>query len=154
MTPVVPAEVVPVTTDSVTNGLRVLLVEDHPVNQKLAIKLLERDGHQVTLAQNGQEGFAAAVGETFDLVLMDVQMPVMDGLESARAIRAFEREHGRAAVPIAAMTANAMASDREACEAAGMNDFIAKPFKTAELRALLERARQGTWLVPTANLPA
>ena len=154
MTPVVPAEVVPVSTDSVTNGLRVLLVEDHPVNQKLAIKLLERDGHQVTLAQNGQEGFTAAVGETFDLVLMDVQMPVMDGLESARAIRAFEREHGRAAVPIAAMTANAMASDREACEAAGMNDFIAKPFKTAELRALLERARQGTWLVPTANLPA
>ena len=154
MTPVVPAEVVPVTTDSVTNGLRVLLVEDHPVNQKLAIKLLERDGHQVTLAQNGQEGFTAAVGEAFDLVLMDVQMPVMDGLESARAIRAFEREHGRAAVPIAAMTANAMASDREACEAAGMNDFIAKPFKTAELRALLERARQGTWLVPTANLPA
>jgi signal transduction histidine kinase/ActR/RegA family two-component response regulator len=115
-------------------SLRVLLVEDHVINQKLAISLIERAGHQVTLACNGEEGLHAAMKQDFDLILMDMQMPVMDGLDATRAIRAFEAAHQRKRVRIVAMTANAMASDREACEGAGMDAFLSKPFKADELR--------------------
>ncbi len=118
-------------------GLRVLLVEDHPINQKLAISLIERSGHQVTLAQNGEEGLHAAMQHSFDLVFMDMQMPVMDGLEATRAIRAYESSRSLPHVPIVAMTANALPSDRKACEDAGMNGFLSKPFKANELRDLL-----------------
>jgi signal transduction histidine kinase len=114
--------------------LRVLLVEDHVINQKLAISLIERAGHQVTLAKNGEEGLRAAMQADFDLIFMDMQMPVMDGLEATRAIRAFEVAQKRKRVRIVAMTANAMASDREACEAAGMDAFLSKPFRADELR--------------------
>jgi signal transduction histidine kinase/ActR/RegA family two-component response regulator len=122
--------------------LQVLLVEDHPINQKLAISLIERSGHQVTLAQNGEEGLHAAMRQTFDLIFMDMQMPVMDGLQATRAIRAFELDQLKPRVPIVAMTANAMPSDREACHAAGMDDFLSKPFKADTLRELLSQAEQ------------
>ena len=130
------------TTRSALRSLQVLLVEDHPINQKLAIRLIQGAGHQVTLAQNGEEGFRAAISQKFDLAFMDMQMPLMDGLQATRAIRAVEREQQRLRLPIIAMTANAMASDRQACEDAGMDGFLSKPFKAAELRAMLSDYQQ------------
>jgi signal transduction histidine kinase/ActR/RegA family two-component response regulator len=123
-------------------GLNILLVEDHPINQKLAVSLIERAGHRVTLANNGEEGLHAAMRQAFDLVLMDMQMPVMDGLQATRAIRAHEAALQLARMPIAAMTANALPSDRQACEDAGMDDFLSKPFKAEELRELLRTAQE------------
>ena len=117
--------------------LRVLLVEDHPINQLLAIKLIERDGHLVTLAQNGQEGVDCFCATPFDLVFMDMQMPVMDGLQATRQIRIFEAEQRKAPTPIVAMTANALPSDRQACADAGMNGFLSKPFKAVDLHRVL-----------------
>ncbi len=126
----------PVSTNS---GLQVLLVEDHPVNQMLAAKLIERCGHHVTVAKDGQQGLDAVMQRGFDVVFMDMQMPVMDGLEATRRIRAFELAHGRFRAPIVAMTANAMPADRQACLDAGMDHFIAKPFKAEEVRVRLEQ---------------
>ena len=123
------------------HGLQVLLVEDHPINQKLATSLIERAGHQVTLAQNGEEGLHAAMQHFFDIVFMDMQMPVMDGLDATRAIRAHEKAHHKPRVTIIAMTANAMPSDRQACEEAGMDGFLTKPFRADELRALMTQAQ-------------
>jgi CheY-like chemotaxis protein len=120
-------------------SLHVLLVEDHPVNQLLATKLIERAGHRVTLAQNGQEGLDAVMQQPFDLVFMDMQMPVMNGLESTQRIRAFELANQRVRTPIVAMTANAMPTDRQACEEAGMDNFMSKPFKADDLRLLLQQ---------------
>jgi signal transduction histidine kinase/ActR/RegA family two-component response regulator len=121
-----------------TRRLRVLLVEDHPINQVLATKLIERAGHEVTLAQDGQISYALFTTQSFDVVLMDIQMPVMDGLAATRAIRAFEREQSRLPTPIIALTANALVSDRQACSEAGMDDFISKPFKADDMRAMLD----------------
>lgn len=123
---------------SVDATLDILLVEDHVVNQKLAVALLERWGHRVHIADHGQIALEmlAASGAKFDLVLMDMMMPVMDGLEATRLIRA--REQG-SRIPIIAMTANAMASDRERCLEAGMDDYLSKPIKSQELRDLLLR---------------
>ncbi len=119
-------------------GLRVLLVEDHPVNQKLAKHLLQRWGHQVTLANNGQEALdAVSAGQPFDLLLMDMQMPVMDGIEATRHIRALEALRGWPNLPIIAMTANAMQGDRDDCLAAGMNDYLSKPMRPDELSGKL-----------------
>jgi signal transduction histidine kinase/ActR/RegA family two-component response regulator len=123
-------------------GLHVLLVEDHPINQKLAISLIERAGHRVTLAKHGEEGLHAAMQRRFDLVLMDMQMPVMDGLQCTRAIRTYESAQQFDRTPIVAMTANALPSDRLACEDAGMDGFLSKPFKADELRALLRSTPQ------------
>jgi two-component system, sensor histidine kinase len=142
----------PATEAAVRQQLRVLLVEDHPINQKLAVSLIERAGHRVTLAHNGEEGLLAAMQERFDLVLMDMQMPVMDGLQATRSIRAHEATHQLARVPIAAMTANAMPSDRQACEDAGMDDFLSKPFKADELRALLRTAQERLGAAPAPAL--
>jgi len=113
--------------------LSILLVEDNPVNQKLAVSLLEKDGHRVILAENGAEAVALSGQEGIDLVLMDMQMPVMDGIEATGQIRRREEQTGRH-LPIVAMTANAMQGDRERCLAAGMDGYVAKPIKTAELR--------------------
>jgi CheY-like chemotaxis protein len=126
-------------------GLRLLVVEDNKINQMVAKGLLTQEGAEVTLADNGQLG-VAAVAEAralFDVVLMDVQMPVMDGYAATRAIR---QDIGLTALPIIAMTANAMASDRAACLAAGMNDHIGKPFDLDLLVAMLLRyaAKSGT----------
>jgi len=119
--------------------LRILLAEDSLVNQKLAIGLLSREGHTVTVANDGREAVAAVAAQQFDVVLMDVQMPEMDGLEAASAIRAAEAGAARH-VPIIAMTAHAMKGDRERCLAAGMDDYVSKPIRAGQLMATVERA--------------
>jgi|GEM_PF-643948 len=121
-----------------TPATRVLLVEDHPVNQRLAKTLLERRGYLVRIAENGEAALASLTHETFAVVLMDMQMPVMDGLEATRRIRAREAAEGRARVPIIAMTANAMTGDRERCLEAGMDDYLAKPINAAALFRLMD----------------
>jgi CheY-like chemotaxis protein/HPt (histidine-containing phosphotransfer) domain-containing protein len=118
--------------------LRILLAEDNLVNQKLALRLLEKQGHEVAVAGNGLEALAALERQTFDLVLMDVQMPKMSGLEATAAIRQREQVTG-AHLPIIALTANAMKGDRENCLAAGMDDYIPKPIQFAELFSAIER---------------
>jgi PAS domain S-box-containing protein len=120
---------------SVQTFCDILLVEDHEVNQKLAVALLERWGHTVTVVGNGQIALEVLQGKTFDLVLMDMMMPVMDGIETTRRIRMAELPGQH--LPIVAMTANAMQSDRERCLAAGMDDFISKPIVLSELHRIL-----------------
>jgi CheY-like chemotaxis protein len=112
--------------------LHILLAEDNVVNQRLAVRMLEKVGHTVVVAPNGEVALAALTQETFDLVLMDVQMPIMGGFETTAAIRTQEQATG-AHIPIIAMTANAMTGDREKCLAAGMDDYLAKPIKAGEL---------------------
>ena len=119
-------------------SLAVLLVEDNPVNRQLAVRLLEKWGHRVTAVGDGQLALDALDRQTFDLALMDMQMPVMDGIEATRVIRQREAERGTPRLAIIAMTANAMQGDREACLEAGMDDYVAKPIKTAELADKLE----------------
>src|SRR5207249_8053012 len=112
--------------------LRILLAEDSPVNQRLAIALLEKHGHTVIVAGNGKEAVLTWESQPFDLVLMDVQMPLMDGLEATAVIRAKERKRGTH-VPIVAMTAHAMKGDREHCLGAGMDDYVSKPIHAQQL---------------------
>jgi signal transduction histidine kinase/DNA-binding response OmpR family regulator len=119
-------------------GLRVLLVEDNAVNQRLAQKLLEKRGCQVITANNGLAALALLEAESFHLVLMDVQMPEMDGLQATAAIRKKEESSG-GHIPIVAMTAHAMKSDLEECLAAGMDGYVAKPVRTSELFATIEK---------------
>ena len=140
------------------SGLNILLVEDNPINQELAQRLLEKAGHIVTLASNGEEAVACFEEKHFDAVLMDMQMPVMDGLEATQAIRARELRRSWVAsatdfhqLPIIAMTANAMAGDRDRCLQAGMNDYIAKPIRQAELFAVLARATGKELAAPPAD---
>ena len=118
--------------------LRILLAEDNPVNQKLALRLLDRMGYRADVAGNGLEAIAAIEGSTYDVVLMDIQMPELDGLEATRRIR--RRWPGDEGPRIVAMTANAMDGDREACLAAGMDDYIAKPIAPEALQASLMAA--------------
>jgi signal transduction histidine kinase/ligand-binding sensor domain-containing protein/DNA-binding response OmpR family regulator len=115
-----------------TRKLRILLAEDNVVNQKVAERLLEKHGHQVTLVLNGRQALAALDQENFDVVLMDVQMPEMDGFEATSAIRAKESRAG-SHIPIIAMTAHAMTGDRERCLAAGMDGYVSKPIHPKEL---------------------
>ena len=112
--------------------LRILVAEDNVINQKLAVNLLEREGHEVVLVGNGRDAADAVEREPFDAVLMDVQMPIMDGFEATRAIRAQERFAG-SRTPIIAMTAHAMDGDRDRCLAAGMDGYISKPISRSEL---------------------
>jgi CheY-like chemotaxis protein len=123
--------------------LRVLLADDNAVNQKIAMRVLEKHGHHVTVAADGRQALAALDRATFDVVLMDVQMPEMDGFEATAAIRGHERETGNH-IPIIAMTAHAMPGDRERCIAAGMDSYIAKPLKPPELIELLEKFADAT----------
>lgn len=122
--------------------LRVLLAEDSLVNQKLAVCLLEKWGHHVSVAANGHQAIAAVAAQPFDLVLMDVQMPELDGLEATAAIRRNEAASGRH-LPIVAMTAHAMVGDRERCLAAGMDGYLAKPIRARELLAVIEQVLSG-----------
>jgi PAS domain S-box-containing protein len=122
------------------NARRVLLVEDVAVNQMLATRILEKAGHSVTIANNGVEGVAAIEAGTFDVVLMDVQMPEMDGFDAARAIRLREQSTGKH-VPIVAMTAYAMTGDRERCLEAGMDGYVSKPIRARELLDAVEQPR-------------
>jgi PAS domain S-box-containing protein len=118
--------------------LRILLAEDNAVNQKIACRVLEKQGYEVIVAADGHQALAALDGAEFDVVLMDVQMPEMDGFETTAAIRALERETGRH-LPIVAMTAHAMQGDRERCIAAGMDDYLSKPLKAQQLIDLLQK---------------
>jgi CheY-like chemotaxis protein len=114
-------------------------VEDNPVNRIVARRLLERRGHRVTIVGNGAEAVAVFESQPFDVILTDMQMPVMDGLEASAAIR--QRERGRASpIPIIAMTANAVVDDRHACVRAGMDGYASKPVNPAELIAAIHRA--------------
>jgi two-component system, sensor histidine kinase and response regulator len=117
--------------------LRVLLVEDNPVNQRLATRMLEKRGHRVVLAGNGREALEALAKGSFDLVLMDVQMPEMDGFQATAAIREMERSTG-AHLPVVALTAHAIKGDRERCLAAGMDGYLTKPIRPRELDDVLE----------------
>ncbi len=118
--------------------MHILLAEDNVVNQKLAIRVLERMGYRADMAANGLEVLEALERQQYDLILMDVQMPEMDGLEATRSIRGKLPQNLQP--QIIAMTANAMQGDREACLAAGMNDYVSKPIQIKELQSALERA--------------
>lgn len=122
----------------IVKPLRVLLAEDTPANQKLVMHLLGRRGHSIVVAPNGEEAIACLNGNDFDLILMDVQMPVMDGCQATRAIRKLD-DPIKAAVPIVAMTAHALKGDDERCIAAGMDAYLAKPVDGAELIEMVER---------------
>ncbi len=118
--------------------LRVLVAEDNPVNRRLLVRLLEKRGHSVTVAENGGAAVAAAERQEFDLALMDVQMPEMDGFEATKAIRKRELASGRH-LPIVALTAHAMVGDKQRCMDAGMDDYLSKPVRLAAIDELLER---------------
>ena len=121
--------------------MRVLLVEDSVVNQKLAAALLQKHGHQITIACDGREALETLESESFDLVLMDVQMPEMDGYEATAKIREAERQTGRH-LPIVAMTAHAMKGDRESCLAAGMDGYVSKPIRAQQVFEAITAALQ------------
>jgi two-component system sensor histidine kinase/response regulator len=121
---------------------KVLLAEDNIVNQRVALGLLTRRGHAVTVANNGREALAAVERETFDLVLMDVQMPEMGGLEATAAIRQREQRTG-GHLRIVAMTAHVMTGDRERCLAAGMDGYLSKPIDRQMLFAVVEQGGSG-----------
>jgi signal transduction histidine kinase/DNA-binding response OmpR family regulator len=120
------------------NRFHVLLAEDNMVNQTLAMRLLEKRGYRVTLARNGREALEAFERELFDVVLMDVQMPEMDGFEATAAIREKEKASD-SHIPIIAMTAHALKGDQDRCLAAGMDGYISKPIRTSELFAVIEK---------------
>jgi two-component system sensor histidine kinase/response regulator len=136
------AERPPSPSPQVTRGdrhaLRILLAEDNVVNQMLVMRLLEKRGHTVVVAATGREALAALAREAFDLILMDVQMPEMDGFEATAAIRAEEPKTGTH-IPIIAMTAHAMAGDQQRCLDAGMDDYISKPIQVQRVFAAIDR---------------
>jgi len=134
--------------------LYILLAEDNVVNQKIATALLHRRGHKVMVVSNGKEALEALYQETFDLVLMDVQMPEMGGLKAVEFLRARERQSGQH-IPVIAMTAHAMQGDRERCLTAGMDDYLSKPIQTQTLLSAIERAvrLESHTMAPSRDLP-
>jgi CheY-like chemotaxis protein len=133
-------------TEAAKQSIRILLVEDNPVNQKLATRLLSKAGYQVKVANNGVEAVSiySAAPEQYDIIFMDVQMPEMDGKEATRIIRQKEEQmkneiQNSPPIPIIAMTAQAMKGDREKCLEAGMNDYIAKPIKREAVFAMVKK---------------
>jgi CheY-like chemotaxis protein/HPt (histidine-containing phosphotransfer) domain-containing protein len=134
--------------------LRILLVDDNVINQKVASRLLQQLGYQASIAKNGLEAIKALEQRPYDVILMDVQMPDMDGLETTRCIRSRQREasphpHFRQRIVVIAMTANAMHGDREKCAAAGMDEYIPKPVRPEVLQNALQR--YGAQLAKTAE---
>jgi two-component system, sensor histidine kinase and response regulator len=125
--------------DDVGAKLRILLTEDNAINQRVATGLLSRRGHHVEIANNGREALDWLARESFDVVLMDVQMPIMDGFEATRSVRDAEAVRG-GHIPIIAMTAHAMAGDRERCLECGMDDYVAKPIDATALMHAIERS--------------
>jgi CheY-like chemotaxis protein len=117
---------------------KVLLAEDNLVNQKVAVRFLEKRGHTVVLAESGNTALDAWRKQTFDIILMDIQMPEMDGFEATSRIREHEKSTGQH-IPIIALTAHAMVGDRERCLAAGMDDYVSKPIDAADLFAAIDR---------------
>jgi two-component system sensor histidine kinase/response regulator len=120
-------------------GVKVLLAEDNPVNQEVAISMLDILESEYQLAENGKQVLAALNGDQFNIILMDCQMPEMDGFEAAAEIRRMEHDNKANRIPIIAVTANAMEGDREQCIAAGMDDYLSKPFSQIQLAEMLQR---------------
>ncbi|MBL8220896.1 MAG: response regulator, partial [Bryobacterales bacterium] len=131
--------------------LEVLVTEDNPVNQKLITRLLEKRGHRPTLACNGEEAVRAVQTKTFDAILMDVQMPVLDGIAATAAIRSWEQEQSKPRVPIIALTAHALAGDGERCLAAGMDSYLSKPLRAHDLWPVLEGVPEPSPVAPLAS---
>ncbi len=144
-----------ITDRSGFDGIKVLLVEDNRINQQVAEAILQEAGILVEMADNGEEAIDAVNREKYDVVLMDIQMPVMDGYEATRRIREDERF---AALPIIAMTANAMKGDKEKCLDAGMNDYVSKPIETAQFFSVLKKwagsRRKSTGITGGKSRPA
>jgi len=136
-----------------TIKLRILLAEDNPINQRLATRLLERRGHQVVTAATGRQALEILTRESFNLILMDVQTPDMDGLETTRAIRAGEGS-SFTRTPIVALTAHTMKGDRERCLAAGMDAFLTKPIDAVQFLTVVEELGSGARKVTTPGGPA
>jgi CheY-like chemotaxis protein len=132
----IPEEIIAVEAEENFTGYRVLLVEDNPINQRVAAALLKSVNFEVAIADDGVEALAVLAEETFDAVLMDVQMPRMDGYEATRRIRAQARLE---AMPVIAMTAHATTGAMEKCLAAGMDDYVTKPIDRAHLLSLLKK---------------
>jgi CheY-like chemotaxis protein len=124
------------------SSFRVLVVEDNPINQKVALSLLNKLGYRADTAANGVIALQRMQEQEYDLLLMDFQMPEMDGPEASMRIRAGQSGINRVNIPIVAMTANAMKTDRERCEEAGMDDFLAKPLLLDELAKVMQRWHQ------------
>ena len=147
-----------VNPNGILQGLSVLLAEDNPINQRVALKLLEKKAVSVMLAHNGVEALALFKNHEFDLVLMDVMMPEMDGLEATRQIRLFESTRSLTKVPILAMTANAMQGDKERCLAAGMDGYISKPIRPdvlfSEMSQMITKFGKSTAQETTQNIPS
>ena len=139
---------VPAALPAAPRGPRILLVEDNPVNREVAVGMLESLGCRSEVANNGRLAIEAMSDTVYDAILMDCQMPVMDGLTATAEIRRRERGAGAVRVPVIALTANAMEGDSERCLAAGMDDFLSKPFTQQQLTALLKR-----WLAPRLLSP-
>jgi signal transduction histidine kinase/ActR/RegA family two-component response regulator len=134
-----PRGALPRADDRPVRKLRILLAEDNLVNQKIAVRMLQKRGHSVEIASNGAEACERLAVDGFDVVLMDCSMPVMDGFDAARSIRAREREQGSGShIPIVAMTANALEGDRQRCLDAGMDEYLAKPVRQAVLFQIVE----------------
>jgi two-component system sensor histidine kinase/response regulator len=131
--------------------IRILLAEDNAVNQTLAVRLLEKRGYSVTVAPNGQAAVEAFQTGGFELVLMDIQMPGMDGFEATAAIREREKLIG-GHIPIVAMTAHALVGDQERCIASGMDGYVTKPIRTSELFATIEKMLADNLTPETAEL--
>ncbi|MEW6593904.1 MAG: response regulator [Thermodesulfobacteriota bacterium] len=129
------------------NPLRILVVEDNPVNQKLLSLMLQQFGYSSVIAGNGKTGLDEYLNGRFDLILMDIQMPVMDGFEATAAIRARENETG-GHVPIIAVTAHVMPGYREKCLENGMDNYLAKPFKMQELKDIIAETLQQANVIP------
>jgi CheY-like chemotaxis protein/HPt (histidine-containing phosphotransfer) domain-containing protein len=140
------ASAVPPTAAAGGQGPRILIAEDNLINQEIASTILIDAGYRIDLANDGREAIDAVARQPYDLVLMDVQMPTVDGLQAAREIRKMAGAAGR--TPIVALTANAMLGDREACLAAGMNDYVSKPFERAALLATLAQ-----WIARGTSAP-
>ena len=134
-------------------SLAILVAEDNPVNRVLMTRFLESEGHRPTLVTNGREAVAATLAHEFDIVLMDIQMPEMDGFEAARAIRDREREHG-GHLPLVAVTAHAIKGDRERCVAAGYDGYVTKPVSFTELLTTLATLVPGAAASPVPVVPA
>ncbi len=131
-------EVQPTPSGEAPPSLRLLVVEDHPVNALMVSRLLEKDGHVVEIAENGKVALSLVERHSYDLILMDIHMPEMDGLQATRAVRQFERERGTR-TPIVALTAHANEGDDERCRAAGMDEYLRKPIDFKRLRQVIQR---------------
>jgi signal transduction histidine kinase/CheY-like chemotaxis protein len=136
-----------VATSQARSG-HVLVVEDNPINRELAAEILQAVGCTVATANDGEQALARIENAQFDLVLMDWHMPIMDGLSATRRLRVTEQAQGRAHLPVIGLTASVLPGDREACEAAGMDGFVPKPFSLEDLVAVLDR-----WLPPASHDP-